>query len=109
VSPDMQYFQVLGGLLSVNTRSENMQNVALEQNYPNPVKDYTTIKFKTRGFGVRMELVDIQGRVVKTIVDKELSAGQHEIKIYIKDLSPGTYAYVMKEGSVIHSKKLIKQ
>ncbi|CUU09373.1 FlgD Ig-like domain-containing protein, partial [Candidatus Kryptonium thompsonii] len=55
-------------------------NFKLEQNYPNPFNPITTIKFtipkETR---VQILVFDITGRLVKTLLDKTLPAGEHLI------------------------------
>lgn len=105
VHPDIEYFPVLGDAV---LGSENIMQMALRQNYPNPVDRFTAISFKTRGLPVEVEILDMQGRHVKTVVNKTIQSGIHEITIDLSDLKSGTYIYRLKEGMFTISKKLIK-
>jgi hypothetical protein len=52
----------------------------LEQNYPNPFNPYTTIEYALpEPTDVTLIIYDIQGRVVKTIVDAVQAAGRHSL------------------------------
>ena len=49
----------------------------LSQNYPNPFRDKTTIKYcvpyKTK---VKLEVFDIEGKKIKILIDEEKEAGK---------------------------------
>ncbi|MEJ2721783.1 MAG: aryl-sulfate sulfotransferase, partial [bacterium] len=50
----------------------------LQQNYPNPFNPQTTIAFEITTPGrVKLEIFDVNGRFVVTLVDDELDAGTH--------------------------------
>ena len=54
--------------------------VFVEQNSPNPFNPVTTIRFTTTSSQrVRIDVYDLLGRRVKTIVDDRFSAGIHEV------------------------------
>ena len=56
------------------------RSFALYQNYPNPFNPSTTIRFDLdRAAHVRVEIFNVSGRKIKTALDQQLSAGQHEI------------------------------
>jgi len=68
----------------------------LKQNYPNPFNPTTTIPVDlAKPFHVKLNIYDVSGRLVKTLVDDQLSAGRHEFKFDGSDLSSGTYIYNM--------------
>jgi hypothetical protein len=53
---------------------------ALSQNFPNPFNPSTTIEYSIPAAGrVNLSVYDVSGRLVKTLVDKELSAGPHKL------------------------------
>lgn len=55
--------------------------------YPNPTHDFITIKtHEAEALGMQVSVVDVLGQTVKC-----LTLDQPETKIYIDDLSPGTY------------------
>ncbi|MBN1550045.1 VCBS repeat-containing protein, partial [bacterium] len=56
-------------------------SLTLENNYPNPFNLLTTIKFSLpRLERVRLEVVDITGRLVRTLIDNRLLSGVHEVR-----------------------------
>ena len=83
-------------------------------NYPNPFNPTTTISFsvaQTSSF-VNLEVFNIKGQKVKTLVDKILPAGNHTIVWNGEDengkpVSSGVYFYKMKAGAYNSTKKMI--
>ena len=54
--------------------------VQLEQNYPNPFNPTTTLAFSLpRAQGVRLSVFDVQGRLVRTLIDGERAEGRHTV------------------------------
>lgn len=54
--------------------------VSLKQNSPNPFNPVTSIKFATSKAGhVSLRIYNVQGALVKTLADKHVDAGQHEV------------------------------
>jgi len=54
---------------------------ALHGNYPNPFAEATTIQFAlTDAADVRLEVFDLTGRVVATLVSGQVDAGTHEVR-----------------------------
>ena len=86
----------------------------LTGNYPNPFNPTTTISFtvaQTSSF-VNLEIYNLKGQKVKTLIDKVLPAGQHSVVWNGKDenskpVSSGVYFYKMKTGNYLSSKKMI--
>ena len=53
---------------------------ALHQSHPNPFSRISTIRFDLpRESGVRIDVLDLQGRAVATLADQVLPAGQHVV------------------------------
>jgi hypothetical protein len=64
----------------------------LEQNYPNPFNPVTTIRFAVpHRAQVRLRLYDIRGRLLRSLLDDELSPGYHEFTLRADDLASGVY------------------
>lgn len=79
----------------------------LHQNYPNPFNPNTTISWQQPSFSkVSIKVYDILGTEIKTLVDKEYEAGNHEIKFDASLLSAGVYFYTLQSGSFSETKKL---
>lgn len=69
----------------------------LAQNYPNPFNPSTVIHFTLpEAAHVRLSVFDMLGREVHTLVDGNLSAGQHQAMLRADDLPSGTYLYRME-------------
>ena len=55
----------------------------LSQNYPNPFREKTTIKFcvayKTK---VKLEVFNSEGKLIKKLLDEEKEAGTYEIEFF---------------------------
>lgn len=83
---------------------------ALESCYPNPAKDFITMKFKVNNADqVSIDLVDNKGRRVRGLLDKFYEPGTHEERISIQDLESGIYVCRMKSGFFAESKKIVVQ
>ncbi len=96
----------------VTLHYDNIEDVVLEQNQPNPFSVDTKIKFRIPEKNrVTLEIVDIFGNNVKTLVNSELAPNRYE---YIWDgynsngeiMSTGTYIYRLKVGDSVYSGKM---
>lgn len=79
----------------------------LEQNYPNPFNPVTNIRFNVRqNENVKIEVFDVRGNLVNTLVDTKLNAGEYQVTFDGSNLSSGTYIYRMISGDYIETKKM---
>lgn len=79
----------------------------LYQNYPNPFNPTTNIKFQVpKNSFVKLELYDINGKHISTLVSEQLNSGTYEFTIDGSKLSSGTY-FVKLEVSNLHLTKKI--
>ncbi|TSJ40659.1 T9SS type A sorting domain-containing protein [Mucilaginibacter corticis] len=82
--------------------------VGLNQNYPNPAIDRTTIGFSLSQAGhVKIDLYNISGTFIKTLYDSYQNAGYQTINVPLNDLNAGIYIYTMQVGGQVISKKMI--
>lgn len=66
--------------------------VALHQPFPNPFSSSTTIAFGLPGPGpVRLEVYDIAGRLVQTLVNGGMTGGEHSVELDGSGLASGVY------------------
>jgi len=84
------------------------QGFLLNQNYPNPFNPITAIKYSiANASDVKLTIFDIQGRRVRTLVNKHQSAGSYSVDFSGIDLSSGTYFYSFKAGSFYQTRKML--
>ncbi|MCK5127245.1 MAG: T9SS type A sorting domain-containing protein [candidate division Zixibacteria bacterium] len=88
-------------------------SLELAQNYPNPFNPSTTIEFtiNTRSF-VELEILNILGQKIKTLIAEDLAAGNYEYVWYGKDnsggsASSGVYFYRLRAGEHQMTKKML--
>ena len=91
-------------------RSENMiaDEYKLGQNYPNPFNPSTKIDFSTpKKSHVKLEVFDITGRKVATLIDEVKEAGNHSINFNGSNLSTGIYVYKLTTANNILARKML--
>lgn len=80
----------------------------LKQNYPNPFNPSTTIPYKVARTGnVKIELYDVTGRLVRTLVDRQMQPGSYRITVNMRSLSSGLYLYRMQTSQGTQSRKML--
>ena len=73
-----------------------VRSYSLEQNYPNPFNPSTTIKFALPFTSkVKLEIFNILGERVKTLIDELKEAGYHEVIWNSNGLASGVYFYTI--------------
>ena len=86
---------------------------SLEGNYPNPFNPSTTIRYSLKEAGpVSIEIYNIKGQLVRTLINEVKEAGNHTIVWNGRDknnssVSSGVYFYKMKAGKYSSTKKMI--
>lgn len=71
-----------------------LESYSLFQNYPNPFNASTTIRFFMPENGnVKIDMFNILGQKVKTILNEKFSAGTHEKVFDTENLASGVYIY----------------
>ncbi|MDP6684666.1 MAG: choice-of-anchor B family protein [Candidatus Marinimicrobia bacterium] len=81
---------------------------ALLPAYPNPFNPVTTIQFSIPELSeVKMSVYDIQGRMVETLLDENLSPGDHSFQWYAEGFPSGVYFLKLKSDRVSLTEKLI--
>ncbi len=81
---------------------------ALEQNYPNPFNPSTTIKFSlTARVNVKLEVLNMLGQKLETLINRRMDAGTHEIQFApSQNLPSGVYFYRLEAGNNVTMKKM---
>jgi hypothetical protein len=83
-------------------------NYVLYQNYPNPFNPITTIRYELPQDGVvTIEVFDILGQKVKTILNEFKRADRYEVTFSSTGLASGVYIYQLRVNDFITSKKMV--
>lgn len=86
---------------------------ALLQNYPNPMRNITTIRYQLpKKEKVSLKIYDVVGRLVKTLINELKEPGYYTIHWHGKDdrerkASAGVYFYRIQAGNYTNTKKMV--
>lgn len=103
---------VLGGAASVDQNGDLPHSFALYSNAPNPFNPVTTIRFDTpRATNVRLDILNVSGRRVRTLVNGSVPAGSRSVIWDGRDNSgqpvgSGIYFYKLDAGEYHSTKKM---
>jgi hypothetical protein len=84
----------------------------LSQNHPNPFNPYTAFRFSVPEIQhVSIEIYNVNGQKVRTLVDEVVTVGEHSAEWDSKDnsgrrVASGVYVYRMTAGDVTTSRKM---
>ncbi len=83
-------------------------SLAMMQNYPNPFKGETTIKFRVaENAPVTISVYDLQGKKVGTVLNEQKQEGTYEVTYNAEHLSQGLYIITLSSGyKVVQSIKM---
>lgn len=82
-------------------------SVRLLPNYPNPFNPSTTIRWESDSHSnVMINLYDINGRLVRNIVNNNFSAGFHQVLLNAQDLNSGVYVVRLRSADITLSQKV---
>ncbi|HSH18854.1 MAG TPA: multicopper oxidase domain-containing protein, partial [Draconibacterium sp.] len=82
----------------------------LEQNYPNPGKYETEIRFQVpETMHVRLTLYNQLGQEVKVLLDNQVPKGNNKVLLNREGLTGGIYIYRLQAGTNVATKKMILQ
>lgn len=101
--PMMQFvvLKVRGGEFTPKT-------FALFQNYPNPFNPTTNIDYQLPSNShVKLDVFDLLGREVGTLVNREQTAGSYTVSFDASDLPSGVYFYRITAGGFRAVRKLV--
>ena len=92
---------------NIATGSYKQGLITLEQNYPNPFSNSTTIEFTLlQDSDVQLKIYDVTGRLVRTLIDGPRTAGKHTPTLSSERLASGVYFYQLITDKRSKVKKL---
>ena len=81
---------------------------ALEQNYPNPFNPSTTIHYSiARPSHVRLDLFNLLGERLSTLVDGERGAGSYSVQFDGARMASGVYVYRLTAGDFAAARRMV--
>jgi uncharacterized protein (DUF1501 family) len=97
----------LFGACAVGTKEEELiKDKALI--YPNPSFGNSTVRFTAQNEWVKIDVYDVNNKIVAAVYDGNLSQGQHDVPMEIRTLSPGNYFVRIQKSSGTITTKLSK-
>ncbi len=97
--------------VAVDEQVDTPARFDLQQNYPNPFNPQTRITYHIpKTAHVKLEIFDLRGRLLQTLVDKELPAGEHTAEWHSGSQASGAYLYRLSTGeqSIVRKMLLIR-
>lgn len=89
------------------TENDVRNGVGLGQNVPNPANNTSTVNYSLDNAAqVNMNLFDINGKLVRTLVNGNMAAGNHRVDINTADLQEGVYFYTLTTDKSIATKRM---
>jgi len=101
------------GVNSIDDPTPVAKKTALNGNYPNPFNPVTTISYSIeKDDHVSIDVFNVKGQKVRTLVNDRLTAGSHTIQWNGtddngKNVSSGIYFFNMKSGKYTSTRKMI--
>ena len=108
---NFQSLNIVSDALCKGTTTDPNQDAGdnLITNYPNPFTESTTIKYKTIGGHTLVQVIDMLGRVIRTLVDSDLRvAGSFTITFDSGGLPSGVYYARLQNESVQQVRAMLK-
>jgi len=107
--PDMGAQESRFPLTGINDKESKLPKAfILKQNYPNPFNPSTIIGFSLpRSNEVKIEIFNLLGQKIKTLLNKQMPSGSHEIEFTAKNLPSGVYLYKIEVANYVNIKKMI--
>jgi len=88
--------------------SEVPTDMRLSQNYPNPFNPTTTIEYQLTQMGhVSLQVFDVLGRRVATLVNDRRQAGTYDVRLDASGLSSGVYVYQLRVDDQVVASRLM--
>ncbi|MBP6334799.1 MAG: CotH kinase family protein [Bacteroidia bacterium] len=96
--------EILDGTIGV----EEMVRTSFLYLYPNPLSSHATFLFRINNMQhIRLELFDLNGRLVNSVIDKKLTGGEHLVPFNGSPLANGLYFYRFISNDLIQTGRLI--
>ena len=107
-----RYKEAGGGdkiVVSVERISDQVpRSFSLAQNYPNPFNPMTSVRFTIPAAQhVRLTVYDVLGRIVSTLVDADVAAGEYTVHWDASMFSSGIYYCALRAGQSVAVRPMV--
>ena len=98
---------------AINDNNISIKDYSLSQNYPNPFNPNTKIEFAVnKSQKVKISIYNINGELIKELLDEERSSGNHSVGWDGKDnhnsiVPSGVYFYQIQTDGFLQAKKMV--
>ncbi|MDO1449434.1 DUF5011 domain-containing protein [Rhodocytophaga aerolata] len=93
---------------AIQAEEEFSTDFALEQNFPNPFRSQTLIRFTLpETTPVSLKVYNVLGQPVTQLINEVRQAGRHELNFDAFGLKSGTYLYLLEAGHFRSQKKMV--
>ena len=106
---DMAFLPVVDMSTQDINEHEFVNGIRMET-YPNPAVEQVNLDFQIQeASNVKVSIMDMTGKIVKTEDFGQKEAGKHNVKISANDLNSGNYIYVLEADNKRLAKKMVIQ
>lgn len=108
--PDFQHIPVCNTCnTAVSTEDEILASLKIAA-YPNPFRNQFAVEFELGNEEtVKMDLVDLMGKTIRTIFNKPLLKGPHKVHVETHQLVSGVYFVRLQVNGKVKTLRLVKQ
>ncbi|MFA6792438.1 MAG: T9SS type A sorting domain-containing protein, partial [Candidatus Neomarinimicrobiota bacterium] len=80
----------------------------LEANYPNPFNPATLLRYSLpEEARVQLSVFDINGRLIRTLVNGHQAAGFYQVEFHAGNLPSGIYFACLQAGTALENRKML--
>jgi hypothetical protein len=99
---------VIDDVTSVKENIPRPEEMLVSRVYPNPFNSSATIEYSLPEAGhIKIDIYDLLGRQVQTLVDDYKQAGVHTVTFDASHLSSGIYFYRLQAGDRVETKRMV--
>ncbi len=93
--------------VSITVGLDELDAIGAMSLFPNPTADQATLSFELQNSQVvEAVLMNVNGQIVQTIANEEMTEGTHELQITTSDLEAGIYFAVIRAGASTQTLRL---
>ena len=105
---DLNWATACAVVASVDDNVTMPNRFQLHQAYPNPFNPSATIGFSLdHSAQVKLNVYDMRGALIATLVNNNIQAGHHSVKVNSNDAAAGVYLYTMTVNGQSTTKKML--